>query len=189
MKKNKTIAYALAATLLVGGTFAGTKALFTDSDVIQNDNLTVTTGVVDVDIEEDVWYKNDIPQKQAKFDGVVPGDEFKNTAKIMNNSNIPVDATTGFEFDGDLTEDEQKLLVAARKDGFIELKETIKIGEKVYYQMEDAMEDFAKGDEMEVITTIEFGSGDNTTDNKYQGKDFRFLTGGYKIELTQKTNK
>ena len=30
MKKNKTIAYMLAATLLVGGTFLGTKALFTD---------------------------------------------------------------------------------------------------------------------------------------------------------------
>ena len=28
MKKNKTIAYMLAATLLVGGTFVGTKAWF-----------------------------------------------------------------------------------------------------------------------------------------------------------------
>ncbi len=30
MKKNKTIAYMMAAMLLVGGTFVGTKALFTD---------------------------------------------------------------------------------------------------------------------------------------------------------------
>lgn len=48
MKKNKTVAYMLAATLLVGGTFLGTKALFTDS-VDSIGELTISTG--DVDIE------------------------------------------------------------------------------------------------------------------------------------------
>lgn len=48
MKKNKTIAYALAATLLVGGTFLGTKALFTDKiDTVGE--LSISTGDVDID--------------------------------------------------------------------------------------------------------------------------------------------
>lgn len=48
MKKNKTIAYALAATLLVGGTFLGTKALFTDK-VDTVGELSISTGDVDVE--------------------------------------------------------------------------------------------------------------------------------------------
>ena len=53
MKKNKTIAYMLAATLLVGGTFAGTKALF-ESKVTAQTDLVITTGslkLVDVKIK------------------------------------------------------------------------------------------------------------------------------------------
>lgn len=50
MKKNKTIAYMLAATLLVGGTFAGTKAWFTDKDVVTND-IIIATGVLDVAVD------------------------------------------------------------------------------------------------------------------------------------------
>lgn len=49
MKKNKTIAYMLAATLLVGGTFLGTKALFTDKlDSIGE--LAISTGDVDIEV-------------------------------------------------------------------------------------------------------------------------------------------
>lgn len=48
MKKNKTIAYALAATLLVGGTFLGTKALFTDK-IDSVGELSISTGDVDID--------------------------------------------------------------------------------------------------------------------------------------------
>ena len=47
MKKNKTVAYALAATLLVGGTFWGTKALFTDK-VDTVGELSISTGDVDM---------------------------------------------------------------------------------------------------------------------------------------------
>ena len=47
MKKNKTVAYALAATLLVGGTFLGTKALFTDK-VDTVGELSISTGDVDI---------------------------------------------------------------------------------------------------------------------------------------------
>ena len=49
MKKNKTVAYMLAATLLVGGTFLGTKALFTDKlDSIGE--LAISTGDVDIEV-------------------------------------------------------------------------------------------------------------------------------------------
>ena len=48
MKKKKVAALALAASLLVGGTFIGTKALFTDS--IENvGEISISTG--DLDIE------------------------------------------------------------------------------------------------------------------------------------------
>ena len=51
MKKNKTIAYALAATLLVGGTFAGTKAWF--SDKVETDNgIKITMGTLDLELKE-----------------------------------------------------------------------------------------------------------------------------------------
>lgn len=51
MKKNKTIAYMLAAALLVGGTFAGTKALFTDS-IKAVGELKISTGDVDIEITD-----------------------------------------------------------------------------------------------------------------------------------------
>ncbi|CEO12306.1 Uncharacterised protein [[Clostridium] sordellii] len=54
MKKNKTVAYALAATLLVGGTFLGTKALFTDS--IENvGEISISTGDLDIEADDTNW--------------------------------------------------------------------------------------------------------------------------------------
>lgn len=51
MKKNKTIAYLLAATLLVGGTFVGTKAWF--SDKVETDNgIKITMGTLDLQLKE-----------------------------------------------------------------------------------------------------------------------------------------
>lgn len=49
MKKNKTIAYMLAATLLVGGTFVGTKALFTDQTTVAGE-LKISTGDLDIEV-------------------------------------------------------------------------------------------------------------------------------------------
>ncbi len=49
MKKNKTIAYMLAAGLLVGGTFVGTKALFTDN-INTVGELKISTGDVDIEV-------------------------------------------------------------------------------------------------------------------------------------------
>ena len=51
MKKNKTIAYMLAAALLVGGTFVGTKALFTDK-IETAGELQISTGDVNIEIIE-----------------------------------------------------------------------------------------------------------------------------------------
>ena len=51
MNKKKTIAYMMAATLLVGGTFVGTKALFTDKidDIAE---LAISTGDVDIEVTD-----------------------------------------------------------------------------------------------------------------------------------------
>lgn len=51
MKKNKTIAYMLAAALLVGGTFVGTKALFTDK-IETAGELQISTGDVNIKVNE-----------------------------------------------------------------------------------------------------------------------------------------
>lgn len=52
MKKNKRMAYALAVTLLVGGTFVGTKALFTDMEQVAGE-LKISTGDVDIEVVGD----------------------------------------------------------------------------------------------------------------------------------------
>lgn len=51
MKKNKTVAYMLAATLLVGGTFAGTKAWFSDR-VTTDNGIQITMGTLDLELKE-----------------------------------------------------------------------------------------------------------------------------------------
>lgn len=54
MKKNKTVAYMMAAMLLVGGTFVGTKALFTDS--IENiGEISISTGDLDIQADDANW--------------------------------------------------------------------------------------------------------------------------------------
>ncbi|WP_455537590.1 hypothetical protein [Terrisporobacter sp.] len=55
MRKNKTIAYMLAVTLLVGGTFLGTKALFTDK-INTVGELSISTGDVDIKVIEDAGW-------------------------------------------------------------------------------------------------------------------------------------
>lgn len=96
MKKNKTAAYMLAATLLVGGTFVGTKALFTDS-VDSIGELTLSTG--DIDIEAEViqdWILDRNGKDDNKgtnnpgapegplFDNLKTGDVLTKTVEIEN---------------------------------------------------------------------------------------------------------
>ena len=75
MKKNKTIAYMLAATLLVGGTFVGTKALFTDSATAKTD-LVITMGEIGIEVNEDATWK--IKEQNGEVEEVVEGKEFTN---------------------------------------------------------------------------------------------------------------
>lgn len=106
MRKNKTIAYALAATLLVGGTFAGTKAWFTASGEVDS-GLVVTTGSMGLEVtEENNWTvitpkgdKTEITNKDNKndFKNVKPGDDFEKSVTIKNigSLNQVLDVTGG----------------------------------------------------------------------------------------------
>ena len=102
MKKNKTCAYMLAATLLVGGTFLGTKALFQDTET-SNNSLILTTGKVDIEVEGGQWTRLDntgsIVGEGTEFDNVKPGDKFVKRINISNQNskykvNLKVDDNT-----------------------------------------------------------------------------------------------
>lgn len=128
MKKNKTIAYMMAAMLLVGGTFLGTKALFTDS--IDNvGEISISTGDLDIELEDANWVldrngiehgdntqnvddpegigkgeiiSNDMNRTKAFANNLKPGDVLTKTVKVTNKGTLAV---------GDLsvTENEGKL--------------------------------------------------------------------------------
>ena len=117
MKKNKTIAYMLAATLLVGGTFVGTKAWFTASGTVDS-GLVVTTGSMGLSVTEDNnWEvvtpggiteitnqgagnnfenvtpagdRTEITNQGAKnnFENVKPGDDFEKQVTIKNTGSL-----------------------------------------------------------------------------------------------------
>ena len=109
MKKNKTVAYMLAATLLVGGTFAGTKALFEDTERAES-KLILNTGKVDISVDDTQdWTRRDIDgiekgTSPVSFDNVVPGETYVKYITIKNNSTYDVnlaveEATTGIPAD------------------------------------------------------------------------------------------
>lgn len=91
MKKNKTIGFMLAATLLVGGTFMGTKAWFTDQ-AEANANLTITTGSMDLEVSEGDWTKvgdsESTPESGNTFTNVRPGDKFTKTVTVTNEGTL-----------------------------------------------------------------------------------------------------
>lgn len=95
MKKNKTIAYMLAATLLVGGTFVGTKAWFTDKVDAKND-LVITTGTLDVEFKDDLSEQWGVISKGTEaervgnnvYKNLKPGDYFTKTVGITNNGTL-----------------------------------------------------------------------------------------------------
>lgn len=116
MKKNKTIAYMMAATLLVGGTFLGTKALFTDS--IENvGEISISTGDLDIQAEDTNWVlnrngsehkdgtmnvddlegndegellSNDITRTKSFANNLKPGDKLTKTVKVTNKGTLVV---------------------------------------------------------------------------------------------------
>lgn len=108
MKKNKTIAFMLAATLLVGGTFLGTKAWFTDTATVDN-SLVVTMGSFDLVVTENSQEEGEQiggwelvrtgdqeskPEgnvngtKNTNFTNIRPGDYFTKTYTIKNNGSL-----------------------------------------------------------------------------------------------------
>ncbi len=111
MKKNKTVAYMLAATLLVGGTFLGTKALFTDK-VDTVGELSISTGDVDIDAdvtqdwhiehngkELDTGTSND--GRLAQFENLKYGDVLTKEVKITNKGTL--NALVNFEENKEIT--------------------------------------------------------------------------------------
>lgn len=98
MKKNKTVAYALAATLLVGGTFVGTKALFTDKiDTVGE--LSISTGDVDIDaeviqdwtIDRNGYEPNtgtSVNGQLAKFENLKTGDVLTKKVELINKGTL-----------------------------------------------------------------------------------------------------
>lgn len=98
MKKNKTVAYMLAATLLVGGTFLGTKALFTDKIDVAGE-LSISTGDVDIEVVgENKWLLDrngaeysegtNVGTKEDDKSGVAPTDDLKEIASKHFANNL-----------------------------------------------------------------------------------------------------
>ena len=95
MRKNKTVAYMLAATLLVGGTFLGTKALFTD-EVTAAGEISISTGDLDLEVTNDTGWKltrngaEDETGTDSKkiFDNLKTGDILDKEITVTNNGTL-----------------------------------------------------------------------------------------------------
>ncbi len=88
MKKNKTVAYMMAAMLLVGGTFVGTKALFTDADIAEN-GLIITTGEIGIEVDQKSEWE--IEKSNGEVEEIIKGKEFtglKTGDKLVKNITI-----------------------------------------------------------------------------------------------------
>lgn len=106
MKINKTISYALATSLLLGGTFLGTKATLIDEKTADN-KLNLTTGNLQIRLIPGTWIRNaedkngdkhittiDDPEDQncetsktGSFKNVQAGDTFTRYISILNGAN------------------------------------------------------------------------------------------------------
>lgn len=182
MKKNKTIAYALAATLLVGGTFAGTRAYFTDKDEAKA-NLILSMGDVDVEVDESQgWiYESTVHGKKEatpfrllnsdSFMNVKPGDKFVKEVKIKNGSDIDTDlAIEG----GDVKANSE--LAKAINDGFIKVKDN---REDVLNSLNNNDEHDQFGTNLEKEATlkieVEIQSRTPEQDNKYNSNGGEYI--------------
>ena len=89
MKKNKTIAYLMAATLLVGGAFVGTKAWFSDQ-VTTDNGITITMGTLDLELKENGAEEEGQNQgwklvRDGKEESNVEGSKNGNISKVHTN--------------------------------------------------------------------------------------------------------
>lgn len=129
MRKNKTIAYALAATLLVGGTFLGTKALFTDKVDVAGE-LKISTGDVDIEVINQTDWTLDRNGDEANtgtnhedgsLDNIKPGDVLTKEITIKNAGTLIAEVN--------LVRNEKVNLGVL--DGFLTLEETLDKGNNV----------------------------------------------------------
>ena len=203
MKKNKTIAYMLAATLLVGGTFVGTKAYFTDEDDAKAD-LVISMGDVDVSVDETKgWvYESTVHGKQEatpfrmlekdSFMNVKPGDKFVKEVTIKNGSDIDTDLVIS---GGDVRAGSE--LAKAINDGFITVKDN---REDVLKSLNNNDEHDQFGTNLEKEATlkieVEIQSRTPEQDNKYNSNGGTYIDfdlakemNPYVINATQEISK
>ncbi|WP_270647047.1 hypothetical protein [Paeniclostridium hominis] len=90
MKKNKTVAYMMAAMLLVGGTFAGTKAWFTAKETVDT-SFEITTGSIDIETKDKGWVvttpegeKTEMVVRPGSGMNFKPGDSLEKEVTIKN---------------------------------------------------------------------------------------------------------
>lgn len=140
MKKNKTVAFMLAATLLVGGAFVGTKSMFYNEDVVEN-QLVITMGSVAVEAEVQGWHLMELGTTEGVvLDGthavnVKPGDTLSQTVKITNEGTLNQQLDAVHE---DLTNIETPLPkgieIKTNKDDIA--GKILKPGESLYFKMD-----------------------------------------------------
>lgn len=152
MKKNKIVAFAIAGALLVGGTFAGTKAWFTDSATEKSD-LVITTGNIDVEtIVRDEWTSGYLEEKEgagivatkddtteAKPDGkggftnVRPGDKFFKTIAVKNNGSLAQKLNVS---GGDDKYENDSFAITSTAKSFVGTGRVLQPGEAVHFFIE-----------------------------------------------------
>ena len=123
MRKNKTVAYMLAAALLVGGTFAGTKALFQDTETVHNP-LIIKTGKVDITAYGNSWIMmnesgvilEDGSNVDNTFSNVQPGYKFTKNIRISNNSSSTYNVNLGVKASDNIPTDLKNIITITNQD-------------------------------------------------------------------------
>lgn len=195
MKKNKTLAYMLAATLLVGGTFVGTKALFTDVEQVAGE-LKISTGDVDIEVINDTnWILDrngnefadgstvkgetgigpiNLPETETFANNIKPGDVLTKEITIKNAGTLIANV--------DLVRNEEVSLGVL--EGFLTLEETLVNGQNV-----DSAT-LIPGEEIKVELKISAnGPGLHNTDGSYNKDSIEEqtidLTNAWTLEAVQ----
>ena len=169
MKKNKTIGFMMAAVLLVGGTFMGTKALFTDKATASND-LVITMGNLDINTKEEPWEVTtstdtgtEVTKEASKITDAKPGDRFLKKVTIKN--------------DGSLN---QKLDIKRTGDSD-DYPNTIKVGQTIE-KLNGAVLEPGKSVDTYIEVAIDKNMG-----GEYEGKDSQNLSSKAKFDFNKLT--
>ena len=185
MKKNKTIAYLMAATLLVGGTFLGTKALFTDK-VDMAGEISISTGDVDLQMktlrdwtlqrngDEDLTGTNG----KTTFDNLKTGDVLMKTVKITNAGTLK-----------SIVDLEKEIRAFELPEG-IEYTATVQMGDKLFNDGEAKGIVMNPNDTMRVNLQIKVTGGgqhniDGSLNNDVQEKVIVDLKDSYTVKAKQ----